>query len=609
MTFLHPEFFYYILPPFLFLFWLLLTQKESIASFFNDEVMEKLRVRTKGLTLKARNALFFVAGLFMITALAEPVIPNGKITIEQKSADILVALDISNSMRAKDIYPSRLAFSKKKAIDFIRLLTQNRVGIIAFAKGSYLVSPLSFDREAVAFLLSNLDTASITEQGTDFMALLETAKNASTKSKHKYLLLFTDGGDKKDFSNEIEYANDNDITVFIIGVGTKKGAPIPMPNGEFLRYKGKMVITKFNDHIVDLALKTGGVFIQATNSNRDIEAMKKEMKRVIKKKTIQSKSIKKYIPLFYIPLGIAMVLVLIALSSMTKRTVVHVPPVVLLSAFFLFSTPVKAGVLDFVDIKEAKNAYTKDRFKEAAKKFEAYGEKTNKPRAYYDAANAYYKAKDYEKAIKTYKKVHADDPELMAHTLHNLGNAYAQMGKYEKAIEAYKNALKLKDDKETKENLEIIKKLLKKKKHKNQNQKNNKKNGKKNNKNQKQQNKSQNNKENKNSKGGEKNQNKSNKSKNTKQNKKQNKQEPQKLNGKKKKEQTRKELEKINKNDVKNKKNEFSHTMPKIKHNEKKMSDAEERKWLKELNKDAKTFMYVIKPAQNKSEDKDEKPW
>ena len=606
MSFLHPEFFYYILPPFLFLFFLLLTQKEAAMSFFSDEVIDRLRVATKGLTLKARNALFFLAGFFMIVALAEPVIPNGETVIEQKSADILIALDISNSMRAKDLYPSRLEFSKQKAIDFIRLLHQNRVGVVAFAKGSYLVSPLSFDREAVAFLLQNLDTSSITEQGTDFMALLESVKDASKKSKQKYLLLFTDGGDKKDFSKEIGYAKENGITVFIIGVGTKKGAPIPMPNGEFLHYRGDIVVTKFNESVVDLALKTGGVFIQATNSNRDIEAMRKEIERVIKKKTLRTKSIKKYIPLFYIPLGLAMLLVLLALSSMTKRKVMEVPGVFLLAVFLFFQSQARAGVLDFIDIKEAKEAYNSKAYADAAKKFEEYAKSSKKPQAYYDAANGYYKAKKYKKAIELYKKVQTNDADLMAHTFHNLGNAYAQAGEYEKAVEAYKDALKLRKDKETKENLKKAKKLLKKQKQQQQNNKNkNSKNkkSKQNSKNEKQQSKSDKNQN------GKKNDSKTSKNKqNTKQNKEQKKQGEKQQN--KKKEKQKQKLQQLDNNETKKQdNNESARLKPKIYHNEKKMSNAEERKWLKELNKDAKTFMYRIKPAQNSREDEDEKPW
>ncbi|NPA65601.1 MAG: VWA domain-containing protein, partial [Epsilonproteobacteria bacterium] len=473
MKFLHPEFFLYMLPPLVILFGLLLTQKESQADFFSEEVMDRLRVAANTLTLKARNALFFLAGVFMIVALAEPVMVDGKSTIKQKSADVIIALDISNSMLATDLYPNRLELAKKKAIETIYKMQQNRIGVIAFAKGAYLVSPLSFDHEAVAFLLQNLQTSSITEQGTDFMTLLETTASSSKYSKEKYLLLFSDGGDQKDFSKEIAYAKEHHIMVFVIGMGTTKGAPIRLENGDFMTYKGKIVITKLNEKIAKLATQSGGVYIQATNSSQDIEAMIKEIDASVTKKEIQKKEIEHHIPLFYIPLGLAMVLVLIALSSMSKRSKVHVPSMFIFVLLLYNSPEAQAGLLDFVDIKEAKQLYKQQEYKNAAKKFQEYAKSSQKATGYYDAANAYYRAKNYKEAIKNYEKVHTKDPKLMAKTLHNLGNAYAQTQQYKKAIEAYKEALKFEDDKETKENLEIVKKLLKKKQQKKQNNKNN----------------------------------------------------------------------------------------------------------------------------------------
>ena len=620
MKFLHPEFFYYMLPPFLLFFALIITQKEAVGSYFSDEVMQKLRVAAKGLTLKARNALFALAGFFMIAALAEPVIVDGKIDVEQKSADILIGLDISNSMLANDVYPSRLELAKKKAVEFIRLLKQDRVGVIAFAKGSYLVSPLSFDKEAVAFLLQNLDTTSITEQGTDFMTLLETVKNSSKHSKRKYLLLFTDGGDKSDFSKEIEYAKDNGITVFVLGVGTKRGAPIKMDGGTFMKYHGKIVITKLNEHIADLAVGTGGVFIKVINSDKDIQRMYEEMSHVIEKKTLRTKSIEKHIPLFYIPLGAAMLLVLIALSSMTKRTSVHVPSMFLLASLLFFGVgDAKAGVLDFMDIKGAKEAYALQRYKEAAKRFEAYAKSSQKPHAYYDAGDAWYKAGKYKKALDMYEKVQTRDATLKAHTFHNKGNAYAKLGQYKKAIEAYEDALKLEDDKETRENLEAVKKLLEKKKkqqkQKNQpqkkqtkqdkqqkNQKNKQQNSQQNRQNQQKQNQNQNSRD---TKGKGNKQQQPNKSKS----------EQKQQSGQKKQQKGKKQKEKLQKLSDEQKKRDQNGTksssvMPKIEHKERRMSDAEEKKWLKELNKESRTFLYTIKPAQqNDQEAEDEKPW
>ncbi len=609
MKFLHPEFLYYMLPPLLILFGLLLTQKEAQASFFSDEVMEKLRVRANTLTLKARNALFFLAGFFMIVALAEPVIVDGKTEVKQKSADILIAIDISNSMLANDLYPNRLKLAKKKAIELIERLKQDRIGVIAFAKGSYLVSPLSFDHEAVAFLLKNLDTSSITEQGTNFLTLLDTAASSSKRSKRKYLLIFTDGGDKKDFSKEIEFAKENSLTVFIIATATKRGAPIRLKNGNFLRYKGEMVITKLNENIADLALATGGVYIEATNSDTDIEAMRREIEKTVQKKELKARTIEKYIPLFYIPLGMAMLLVLIALSSMTKRTKVYVPSMIILPLLLFGSIELKAGLLDFLDVKEAKETYAKKDFSQSAKKFETYAKQSDKPSAYYDAGNAYYKADRYEKAIEMYKKVHTKDVSLMAKNFHNLGNALAKTQKYKEAVEAYEDALKLKEDEETRHNLEEVKKLLQKQQQEKQQQKNDRQNNEQNKKEQNKQNQNDQSDANQNSK--EKKQN-DHKGKGNKQEKSYNKKEREQksLKDEKKndKQDKKSKLEKLQ--EQQNKGDQKAEKKPRIVHKEDKMSDEEEKKWLREINNDTQTFMYMMESKTTKAqEEEDEKPW
>ena len=108
-----------MLLPFIILFVLLLTQKESQEHFFSKEVMDKLRVSANTLTLKARNALFMFMGLLIILALAQPVIKDGIIKVKAKSADIMIALDISDSMLATDIYPNRLEMAKQKALTLL----------------------------------------------------------------------------------------------------------------------------------------------------------------------------------------------------------------------------------------------------------------------------------------------------------------------------------------------------------------------------------------------------------------------------------------------------------------------------------------------------------
>jgi len=668
MSFLHPEFLYYMLPPLFILFGLLLTQKEAQANFFSDEVMAKLRVTSNTLTLKARNALFMLIGFLLIIALADPVIKQGTIEVQAKSADIMVALDISDSMLAKDVYPNRLKLAKQKALELLHVAPKERIGVIAFAKNSYLVSPLSFDHDAVAFLLRQLSTDSITEKGTDFLSMLEVVHNSMKEDTKKYVLLLSDGGDKKDFSSEIAYAKEHGITVFVLGVGTTKGAPIALENGKFIQKNGKIMITKLNENIAQLATQTGGVYVQSTNANDDIKALVREIEQHAEKKELKKEKIEKYFPLFYYPLGLALFILLLATSSMSKREKVEVPSAFLLFVLFSFSSyNLHAGLLDFQELDAAHKAYEKGAYQKAAHIYEKYANDAGKPESYYNAANALYKAKKYKEAVKNYERARFDTREDRAKNFANMGNAYAKIGtqkSLEEAVRSYQEALKIQDDQATRENLEAVKKALEKMKQKQQQKKQQKKNDKKNNqqKNQNQQQKQQNtqNKQ-KNSNENQKNKNqnqqeqknkqqKQNQNKESNQSKQHNKkdaqhkqenqknkqsakpkdmksqkphndekgkQEKQKQKDAQKqktKEQKHKSMQELQqqKNQPKQKeKSAKEHATAAMAQKKKQMSDAEEKKWLKTLNKQPSTFLYMLNNPKNsvKKEENNVIPW
>lgn len=458
MTFLHPEFLYYMLPPLFILFALLLTQKEQFATFFAPDMMDRLRASTNSLTLKARNALFFLVGFLMIVALAEPAIKEGTVEVKAKSADIMIAFDISDSMLAPDIYPSRLEAAKQKVLTLLEEVPNERIGIVAFAKNSYLVSPLSFDTAAVAFLLRKLDTSSITEKGTDFLSVLDVVSKTQKNEGKKYLLLLSDGGDKDDFSDEIEVAKKHNIVVFVLGVATKKGSPIKLEDGTLVKHKGEIIISKLNENIADLATKTGGVYIQSSTSSDDIKRMFKEITGISEERELKSEEVQKHKPLFYYPLAAALFLLLIATSSLGK---IKNGASVFILSFALFNAPyAEAGIFDFMELKKAKEAYESGSYSEAAKLYDEHAKSSQNPQSYYNAANAYYKDKKYQEAIGAYKKAVFESEDLSAKKFSNLGNAYAKDGDLQKAAEAYKSSLEILDDKETRENLEEVNKLL-----------------------------------------------------------------------------------------------------------------------------------------------------
>jgi len=633
LIFLNPEFLYLLILLSLF-FGYLLIKKQVQAEFFSADIMKKLRVNSKGLSLRFRNILFFFVGFLMIVALAQPVINDGTIEVKAKSADIMIALDISDSMLAEDIYPNRLKFAKQKALSLLKFAPNERIGIVAFAKESYLVSPLSFDHKAVSFLLRQLDTTSITQQGTDILSILDVVGNSKSENSKKYLLILSDGGDKKDFSKEIQKAKESNIVVFVLAIATKKGAPIKLKDGTFIKQHGDIIISRLNENIADLATKSGGVYIQSTKSHNDVKTMLREIEKSAVQKELKTQEIQKNIPLFYYPLSLALILLLIATSSMFRVKKVISSFALLPLVFCFVGFDARAGVFDFMDLSNAKNAYENRDYKKSAKIYKRYADENADANSYYNAGNSYYKQKEYKKALNAYEKAGFKDKNLEANRLSNMGNAYAKqadMNSLQKAVEAYEKSLKIKEDKNTRENLEEVKKLLKK-----NNQKKDDKNKQNQNKDKKDSDKNSDSKDNQNSK------NKDSKDKNSKDKKESDAKQDsdKKSDSKDKKDSSKSRKSKDNKNnsdDMKSKKEsqddkkedlkklskekgekkdiekKESNQEPKQASQSKKqakhMSDAEEKKWLKALNAQKNTYMYKLGEQKPQEDNTDEKPW
>jgi Ca-activated chloride channel family protein len=609
MTFLHPEFLYYMLPPLFILFGLLLTQKEAHGDYFSQEVMDRLRVSANTLTQRARNALFLLMGFFIIMALAQPVIKEGKVEIKAKSADIMIALDISDSMLAGDVYPNRLESAKQKVLTLLDSAPNERIGIAAFAKNSYLVSPLSFDTASVAFLLRGLDTSSITEKGTDFLSMLEIVGKTQKSKEKKLLLVLSDGGDKGDFRDEIELAKKNGIKVFVLGMGTKQGAPIKLQDGTFIKHNGEIIISKINEDIAQLATKTGGVYIENTTSSNDIKTMLQEIMSMSEEKELKSQEIEKNRPLFYYPLGMALLILLIATSSFYKKTLSAKNSIFALF-FLLFSNQhVEAGILDFMDLNKAKEAYESGDYEASAKLYEEYANKSKNGESYYNGANAYYKQKKYKEAIESYKRATFEDDGNRAKNYSNLGNAYVKDGDLQKAVESYEESLKIKEDKETRENLKEVEKFLQKQeqepeksgsdedKNKDQNESDKKESDKEKSLDKDKKKEKQDSQES--GESGEKRDDKMQNSEGEKEPK-----EDEKKDDEKKEQKSGSDLEKLDKKEEKNEPSE-----PQESSKENIMSDAEEKKWIEQLNANSQSYMYKLNDEESKSISDDEKPW
>lgn len=572
-----------MLIPLLLLIILVLTSKEYLRQFFSNQMLQKLQVNSGILSKNTRNVLFFLTLIFFIVALARPVTNKTEHNVKQKLIPIVIALDLSKSMKAQDIYPDRISLAKQKLKSIIKKGENTTIGIILFAKDAFILSPITEDFTSLNFIADNVDTSFNFPNGSNIFATLESTKFMLEDYKVKNLIILSDGGNNKNYKNEIEFAKNENIAVYSIGLATKKGAAIPIDNGYLTDNNGNIVTVKLNDSIKKLCLDTDGGYIDYTLDNSDVDAILNRIFSQSKKEDISNQNIVTYTELFYFPLGLAVFLLLLSFSSMPlfkKQTKVLSLVIVM---FYLNPNVLYSFEFDFNKIKKANRYYENKQYSKSADK---YRELNATPQSLYNIGNSLYKNGQYKEAIDTYSKVVSEDRDLEANKLHNMGNSYVKLNNLEKAKELYTKALKIKKDKQTQENLELVEKELEKQKQKKkQNQKENKNNSK------------------------DKNQKKDNSS--SKDNKKQN--SSKKDDKKSKKQDSKKDSEQKSKE----KKTQSSQSKQQAKdgknsstkgYKQQEISDMEERKWMKQLQNQNTPIFIQKAPTSNKGK-QDETPW
>lgn len=575
MQFLYPNVLFFMLIPIIILMFLITTNKDKFQRFFDKEALAKLSVKNKYMTKTTRNILFFLVLILMTISLARPVINEKEHKIDQETVSFVIALDVSKSMLATDIYPNRLSLGKKKILDIIDYAKQNSIAVVLFAKSSFILSPITQDFNSLKILVNRLDTGLNFDNGSNIFSTLEVSKKLLKDVKDKNLILITDGANKSDYEKEIEYAKENNIRIYTLGLATNKPTPIKLQDGNFLtKDDGSIVTVKLNEDIKQLSLNTDAAYIKYSNSSDDIKQVIDDINITSKKQKQESRNFKTYTELFYYPLGLALFILLIAFSSRPKLSEIFKKNknLALLALVLIFSnSSLKAFEFDFKTINKANEHYEKQEYEKASKEFRKVA-KT--PESHYNLGNALYKQGEYKKALMHYKNVVSSNQELEYKKLHNMGNSYVKLNDLQNAKRVYEKALKIKDDKQTKENLEAVLKALEdknkdKQDKQNKNEQNQSKDGdKKNQDNKKQeQDKSQENKE------------------------KDSKEEKEKQDNKNSEEDS---LEKEQKNQE-------------IKQNQ--LSDAEEKKWLKKLEQ-AKEVPVMLKKFDSKEQSDDTStPW
>lgn len=218
--------------------------------------------------------LIMIAYVLLLIALANPQIGTKLEEVKRKGVEVIIALDISNSMLSEDIKPNRLAKAKQEISKLIDNLSTDKIGIIVFAGKSFVQLPLTTDYSAAKLMLSTISTDLISTQGTAIGSAIETAIQSFSKdnTRSKVLILISDGENHEDDALEAaRKATENNIVIYTIGMGTLEGAPIPIyQNGRISSFlkgnDGQIVITKLVPEVMQRIAAVGnGDFYTAQN--------------------------------------------------------------------------------------------------------------------------------------------------------------------------------------------------------------------------------------------------------------------------------------------------------------------------------------------------------
>lgn len=320
MSFVNPQFFWALIVPFVVFAFLISTNKERLSRIFDEKVLKRLSATDESMPLVVRNMLMLLALFLMIIAMARPVMEKGDKTVEVQGLTLLTALDISGSMRSTDVYPNRLTFAKKKMNTLFDAMPSDEIGVVAFAYSPFVLAPFSSDKETLKMMIEGVDDSYINMGSTDFSALGELASSLLEKKKPKILVLFTDGGDEEAITGFTEILKANEIDLYVVLVGTPKGAPVIDEDGKPITLEdGTIAITQRNDVLGEVAKENAGAYVVASNGKEDMAQLVSVIRSKYTNQQQGEVTVKERAEYFYYPLGLGLFFLLISFSSMPRR--------------------------------------------------------------------------------------------------------------------------------------------------------------------------------------------------------------------------------------------------------------------------------------------------
>ena len=459
-------------------------QKKRLRKFGEPSLLKALMPDVSRFRPSVKFWILQGALALLIVMLARPQMGT-KINHEKRvGIETIIAMDISNSMRAEDIVPSRLDRSKMMVENLVDHFTNDKIGLIVFAGDAFVQLPITSDYVSAKMFLSSIDPSMIASQGTDIARAIEMASHSFTQEEGigKAIVVITDGEDHEGGAVEAaEAAKKNGMRVYVLGVGSTQGAPIPVPGtGNYMQDNtGNTVMSALNEDMCkQVAQAGGGAYIHVENNSAAQEQLDDELDKLAKKET--STAVYSEFDEQFQAFGVlALLLLILEICIFDRRNP-------LLKHVSLFGKRKVAVMLLLLTVLSATAQTDRQYIRQGNKQFrmgdypnaevsyrKAIEQNPKNPQASFNLGNALMAQKKDSAAVTQFENASRleTNPLRKAQSFHNIGVICQTHKMYGEAIEAYKNALRLNpNDDETRYNLVLCKHQKQKQDQQKQNQ-------------------------------------------------------------------------------------------------------------------------------------------
>ncbi len=467
-------------------------QKKRLRRFGDPQLVAQLMPDVSRFRPLVKFCLLLTALALMIVMIARPQFGT-KISHEKRTGiETIICMDISNSMLAEDVTPSRLDRAKMMVENLVDNFTNDKIGLIVFAGDAFVQLPITSDYVSAKMFLSTIDPSMMATQGTDIAAAITMASHSFTQQQGvgKAIIVITDGEDHEGGALEAaREAQDKDMRVYVLGVGSSSGAPIPVGGGDYLKDNtGQTVMTGLNEQMCkEVAQAGGGAYIHVENNSRAQEQLDGELDK-LSKKEISSTIYSDFDEQFQ-AVGILVLLLIIIETcimevknpylkrlSLFKRGDKHQTLMVLLLLSMALAPASMHAQSDRQLVRQGNKLFRLGNHADAEVKYRKAIEKNPRnAQANFNLGNALLIQRKDSSAVSQYEAAAKMEsaPMRKAQAFHNMGVVCQGKKMYGEAIEAYKEALRLNPaDDETRYNLALCKRQQKQQQQDQKNQQN-----------------------------------------------------------------------------------------------------------------------------------------